>query len=758
MSVGGMLDEIWTTNGDGHQMQLASAPRQVEIGGDLGVEIDFSIAPENVAHIMWALRTGLYTRKALAVLREYSSNGWDAHMESDQANRPIKIHVPQWSRPEFRCRDFGPGLSRDGVRIFAEYGTSTKRGAKEGCLDCAASRAAADEAANLDKIFCIDCIGANERAAKAVGALGFGSKAGFCVGDTFTVTSWHGGTKSIYSSAIGSNNKGTLVLMHEEDCGDETGIEIKVPVPQSMIYDFEREAKWLFRHMRPQPEINIHLPKAPSGLKLGYVRSDDQSNWIGVMGCVPYRIDLLQLEETLKAAGLWAPLQKLGGALYLPIGSVEFAVNREELQYTAVTKAALTAAFKTLVQEYVDDALNALTDEKGSGWERRHKAVFLAQGLDFNLPKRFKEWTKLNVGLYSREVDGHPLTFHMLGHNKMKTSLVAVSADTALLIKTPGEIRKDAGWALQEYDRIIVPNENQTIEAVQAELDTLTKAANLDGVRIGSLTERAWYAPQSNHRRLANHNAKHHQHTFKMTSFQSDNSLSKNWTKVEPPKVAHCYFIISRFKFESQVTFYETVQNDRVIAQKMGLTFPTIYGYKTTQKRPVTAEDIINGTPYHKWRKEFFATLMTPQIKQDLRDRHWSQLFKTMPYEFTRYYHNTNDPQKARNFIGNLPALIELLTDSLGGKHQVVRYFARYIAAKRAVRKFKDGHGKRLASLRDLYPSRNKRTAPQCALDRMKATYPMLGVSVNDDNDMHAFLTHFSTLVEYIIGIDRAQN
>ena len=40
---------------------------------------EFSISSQDAPHIMRILRDTLYSDKILAVLREYSSNAWDAH-------------------------------------------------------------------------------------------------------------------------------------------------------------------------------------------------------------------------------------------------------------------------------------------------------------------------------------------------------------------------------------------------------------------------------------------------------------------------------------------------------------------------------------------------------------------------------------------------------------------------------------------------------------------------------------------------------
>jgi len=739
-------------------MELATAERQVQTGGDLGFQVDYMISLEDVAHIMWVLRTGLYTRKALAVLREYGANAWDEHQQAGIGDRPIKVHVPTWVEPYFTVRDFGRGLDRQGIQIFAKFGASTKRGAKADCQDCHDLR---EETGNPEA-YCPACTEAIAQARKAVGALGIGSKAGFCIGDTFTVTSWHAGTKSIYRSAIGEDNKGKMTLMHEEPCGDETGIEIKVPSPQAMVWEFEREACDLFRYMRPQPEINMYLTPTPEGLEHGFLYPTNRSytgasSWIGVMGCVPYRIDLAQLQAELTTAGVWGPLQKLSGALYLPIGQVEFAANREELQYVAKTKTALVEAFKTLLQEYLDDSLGALRDELGTGWDRRHKAVFLTSGLGFRLPKKYDAWAKHSVPLWDREKGVAPVTFTMYDTWKSRTHQIPIKGTTRILVHEPGDNRNLSGWSLNDGDTVIWPNEGHTREEAVEELEKLLKAVLLDGCPVGRLSERSWHMPDEERKRAQrakSYKAKHKQRTFKMVGTASYGTLSENWEQTEPPQDQHVYFIIWGFKVRESTSFYEMVQKDMALAKSCGVEYPTIYGYKTTATKPVTDEDIEQGVPYNEWRKSFFKELWTAKRQQDLRDLEWSSLFQGMPYEFSRYY---SEKDKDQNFLRNLPKLIARLTEALGDKHQVVRYFAHYRESLKTVQGWKSAYKDDLRTLAAMFPSRNHRTAPRCALDRILDAYPMLKLSIEDDNDMHVFMTHPDPIIGYIKSIDGAQ-
>src|SRR6266498_3259199 len=93
-----------------------------------GEQVDMTIDDDAIDHIM-DLLTDLYSDPEMAVLREYSTNARDSHIEAGIADRPIEVSLPTPLSQFLRIRDFGAGLNAEDIReIYSRYGKSTKRG------------------------------------------------------------------------------------------------------------------------------------------------------------------------------------------------------------------------------------------------------------------------------------------------------------------------------------------------------------------------------------------------------------------------------------------------------------------------------------------------------------------------------------------------------------------------------------------------------------------------------------------------------
>lgn len=319
----------------------------------------FSIKQDNLAHIFGILRNQLYSNKQLAVIREYCTNAFDAHVDAGIPNEPIIVTVPTHISPTLIIRDKGNGLSTEQVyQIFASYGESTKR--------------------NTDS---------------QVGMLGLGSKSAFCYVDSFTVTSYNNGVKSVYNAYIDTTQIGKISLNHTEPT-DETGLEIKVHVNTYDISSFNTAIVDFLKFFNPKPIIlnNDAIKRQISDFDLTPVLSGDnwkvtrRGDWNNsriyvTMGNVNYPVSIsslpdLQLREFLEGFNSYYIY------VTVPIGTVKPSASRESLDMNTRTTNSVMDAFVKVKSEIQAEFAKKIESSK-SMWEAYQTYQKLNNSLGF---------------------------------------------------------------------------------------------------------------------------------------------------------------------------------------------------------------------------------------------------------------------------------------------------------------------------------------------------------------------------------------
>jgi hypothetical protein len=289
--------------------------------------VSFGIKASGIAHIFNVLRNQLYTDKVTAVVREYSTNACDAHVEAGVKERPIEVTLPSRFNLEFKVRDFGPALSDKDIQdIYAFYGESTKRNTNE-----------------------------------QTGMLGIGSKSAFAYGDNFVINSFIGGEKNTYNAFIDDTQVGQISKLSTVSTDEENGIEIVVPVRSEDVDEFKSKGESVFTYFKTKPIVNGNqLPEEQhdvlySGGDWKYISRDDNSyhrsgDAVVIMGNIGYPIDtdLLKLKDEDSELANLACANLL---LEIPLGDVEISASREGLQYTDYTIKNLTKKLKEVSKE-----------------------------------------------------------------------------------------------------------------------------------------------------------------------------------------------------------------------------------------------------------------------------------------------------------------------------------------------------------------------------------------------------------------------
>lgn len=284
----------------------------------------------NSAKAFGILSSGLYANKIRAIVREYSCNAVDSHVEADRADTPFDVHLPNAFEPWFSIRDYGVGLDEQQVRnIFTTYFESTKT--------------------ETDDL---------------IGGLGLGSKSAFSFTDNFTIVAVKNGTKRVYTAFINEQGVPSIAPMGEEGSNEPSGVEIRFAVEES--YDFRKfyeEARHVYKHFKLRPVVSGGLGEfsfidpeyedrdiIPGVHTVANSRGYSTRSY-AIMGNIEYPIDVPSNMDLGDAGSLLS----CGLVIEFGIGELDIQASREGLSYIPETVAAIKAKL---------EALNAILADK----------------------------------------------------------------------------------------------------------------------------------------------------------------------------------------------------------------------------------------------------------------------------------------------------------------------------------------------------------------------------------------------------------
>ena len=357
--------------------------QKVEAIGAVKTIGTFTITSKTQARILVSLSDKMYTRKQLAAIREYSTNAADAHVVVGKPISEIIVSLPTMEDTNFSVRDFGTGLTEDQIRdIYCVFGESTKRNSNE-----------------------------------FNGLLGYGCKSGFASADSFTVTSWINGEKSVYHCVKGdSENLHSAILLSRTKSEEPAGIKVTIPVRHDDICTFHTEAFNFYKYWPELPTlVNLSPPdqlafdefRSTKAFLSGdgwEIRSGKNGSPKGIayMGYVPYNIDWTVLFHKLSMDGrgraIYDLMQNNSVIFYFKMGEVNFVDSRESLEYTDLTIKTLQERIY-IIFNTIKDSIQKKFDEMPNLWEAKKLfyALFNASGDDSAMDE-FKDKFEFFVG------------------------------------------------------------------------------------------------------------------------------------------------------------------------------------------------------------------------------------------------------------------------------------------------------------------------------------------------------------------------
>lgn len=291
-----------------------------------------NIKAKNLGILFDIARKKIYTNKPLAVIREYCTNAYDAHVEAGIKDVPFQVSFPTAFKSTISIRDFGKGLSEaEMYGIFFEYAESTKRDTND-----------------------------------QVGMLGLGSKSAFCYADEYFVTSYNNGTKSVYHCYIDDTRLGTIAKHHEEPT-TETGLQIDVEIKRDDIPVFRSVAGEFLSEFKPQPIIknddsvvNLMHREYVKNIVIENETYSIHRDWrdpnhVVRMGNVNYKFSLSDLNLSYDERVELESFKNNYVKIFAQIGDVTPSASREHLEMDDKTKQYIVEKLKHISTELTKD-------------------------------------------------------------------------------------------------------------------------------------------------------------------------------------------------------------------------------------------------------------------------------------------------------------------------------------------------------------------------------------------------------------------
>jgi len=310
------------------------------------------------------LSNNLYSNPTSAVIRELSTNAYDAHVMVDKADEPFILQLPTSLDPTFIVRDFGPGLSEQEIMtVYTTFFESTKTGSND-----------------------------------FVGALGLGSKSPFGIADSFTITSYQAGVKRVYSAFLNDARIPSIAFFGAFPTDEESGLEVSVAVKEDNFKTFANEVNNQLKYFVVKPIIkgntafkwNSEEEYMYEGETWKMVDTTKGSNYGRggarvIQGQIQYPINTNDMgKHYSNASQVIKEILNRPIVFTVNIGAVNIAPSRENLTYDDQTCINIIAAAQKIVEE-----LPTIIRERIQNAETEYEARILFNNIMNDLNKGY---------------------------------------------------------------------------------------------------------------------------------------------------------------------------------------------------------------------------------------------------------------------------------------------------------------------------------------------------------------------------------
>lgn len=308
---------------------MKTLTEKIDVSGNM-VGTQFRIDSDGIAHLMEIL-SSLYSDPQLAVLREYTTNALDSHIQAG-TSRPIEVFLPSRLSPEFVVQDYGVGMSEDDIReVYTVYGSSTKN--------------------HTDSL---------------VGGFGIGAKSAFALGTTFSVSAVKDGIKTVVVFDRDDAGIPVFDVVHSGPTSQPNGVRVAIGITDvhrfnALVENFFlgwKQGTVLVDGTEPK-SLDSKLMRIDSHRSI--MNSSDfgagyyayQYEGIVILGTTVYRLNPSKIDYSIFLGKM--------PVFHVNVGDVDITPSREELKYTKKT----VNYFKDLVKGFPDalkDKINDLID------------------------------------------------------------------------------------------------------------------------------------------------------------------------------------------------------------------------------------------------------------------------------------------------------------------------------------------------------------------------------------------------------------
>ncbi len=584
-------------------MRVEEAKVNVERSGEFK-ETTFRIKASAKAFSI--LSSQIYTDVILAVVRELSTNCWDAHIAAGTTNRPFKVHLPNNLEPHFSIRDYGTGLSpKDIEHLYTTYFESNKTESND-----------------------------------FTGCLGIGSKSPFAYTDSFQVISYFDGKKHTYNCFKGEEGFPKVALMDTQNTDEDNGLEIIIAVKKNDFRTFAHKAQQLYKYFPLTPEVignteeyNIVREEPIYEGTCWKFMSKDKYQSIAVMGNVVYPMNRYMLDSDV----VDIPLNNKF-IVQFNIGELEIAANREELQWNEKTIEAINSKLRIVKKELTEQVQNKFIDCK-TLWEARVMAckILNYDGDLYNLKFIFKNGDELkwrgkvlHTGVKVNHLGTEGAYISLLKLKQQRSKTVCSREENIYSIGASKNVKfmvdnlKKAGLARSRS--WLKEQEDTNIYLYYIKFDN-NKAITAFHDVLGTNKSNFMYTsdlPKMKRKKYASGPKKTTISIFTWNPPQRNWGEAKDWwneTEIDPTLEGGCYLPIKRFKIlKSNDVLSEpsSIKITLTALDKIGAKPDVVYGIKAgfTEKIVNQHTDWIHFQEYAK--KKLEAYIKKHKLKEDI--------------------------------------------------------------------------------------------------------------------------------------------